>query len=423
VTRYREALRWLYGLESRGIKLGLGRMAQAAEHRGHPEHEVRYIHVAGTNGKGSVATMVESVLRAAGYRTGQFASPHLQRYVERVRIAGRPIAEREAARRIEELRADTRLPPLTFFEYTTLLALEAFRDAHCDIVVLEVGLGGRLDSTNIVTPEVSVITNISFEHQRILGDTLPKIAREKAGVLKQDVPCVVGARGNAVRRAITARARAVGAPLRWIDRDFESAWDGHSLSVRVGKQSWAGLRLGLRGKYQGDNAACALAALTELRERGFDVSDADIRAGLKRAKWAGRLEWHRGHPSFLFDAAHNAAGCETLARYLDELEFPGRLVLLFGAMRDKDHRRMLAAFDGRVDRRVYASSGVHRSDSPVRFARIRNGTVSRSVRDAVSRAQRAAGPDGLVVVAGSIFLVAEVRALVKNVRTDPPIAM
>jgi len=423
VTRYPDALRWLYGLESRGIKLGLGRMAQAAERRGHPEREVQYVHVAGTNGKGSVATMVESVLRAAGYRTGQFASPHLQRYVERVRISGRPISEREAARRIEELRADTRLPPLTFFEYTTLLAFEAFRDARCDLVVLEVGLGGRLDSTNIVTPEVSVITNISFEHQRILGDTLAKIAREKAGVLKPNVPCIVGARGKAVRRAITVQARSVGAPLRWIDRDFDSAWDDGLLSVRVGQQHWEGLRLGLRGKYQGDNAACALAALTELRQRGFDVSDSDIRAGLKGAKWPGRLEWHRGHPSFLFDAAHNAAGCETLAQYLDELEVSGRVVLLFGAMRDKDHRRMLAAFDGRVERRVYASAGVYRSDSPDRFAKIRKGSVSRSVRDAVARAKRAAGPDGLVVVAGSIFLVSEVRAVVKNVRSDPPIAM
>ncbi|MGB3050104.1 MAG: folylpolyglutamate synthase/dihydrofolate synthase family protein [Polyangiales bacterium] len=423
MTRYREALRGLYGLESRGIKLGLEQMAQAAEQRGHPEREVPYVHVAGTNGKGSVATMVESVLRAAGYRTGQFASPHLQRYVERVRIAGRPISEREAARRLEELRADTRLPPLTFFEFTTLLAFEAFRDARCDVVVLEVGLGGRLDSTNIVTPDVSVITNIGLEHQRILGDTLAKIAREKAGILKPDVPCVVGARGRAVRRAITVQARKVGAPLRWIDRDFESNWDGRSLSVRVGTQSWAGLRLGLRGAHQGDNAACALAALTELRERGFDVSDADIRAGLKRAKWPGRLEWHRGHPSFLFDAAHNAAGCETLARYLDDLEVSGRVVLLFGAMRDKDHRRMLAAFDGRVDQRVYASPQVYRSGSPDRFAQIRKGAVTRSVRAAVTRAKRAAGPEGLVVVAGSIFLVAEARALVKNVRTDPPIAM
>lgn len=423
MTRYRDALRWLYGLESRGIKLGLERIVEAAKVRGHPERGLRYVHVAGTNGKGSVATMVESVLRAAGYRTGQFASPHLQRYVERVRIGGRPISEREAAKRVEELRADTRLPALSFFEYTTLLAFEAFRDAHCDVVILEVGLGGRLDSTNIVTPEVSVITNISFEHERVLGDTLAKIAREKAGVLKAGVPCVVGARGKSVRRAIMARARAVGAPLRWIDRDFESTWNDRSLSVRVGDREWAGLRLGLRGGYQGDNAGCALATLVELGDRGFAVSEADIRKGLARAKWPGRLEWHRGHPAFLFDAAHNASGCETLAHYLDELGFPGRVVLLFGAMRDKDHRRMLTAFDGRVDRRIYAAPAVYRSEHPERLAKIREGTATRSVRDAVARAKRAAGPDGLVVAAGSIFLVSEARALVKNVRTDPPIAM
>jgi len=423
VTRYREALRWLYGLESRGIKLGLDRIAAAAELRGHPERVPRFVHIAGTNGKGSVATMVESMLRAAGHRTGQFASPHLQRYVERVRIGGRPISEREAATRIEELRADTRLPSLSFFEYTTLLAFEAFRDARCDIVVLEVGLGGRLDSTNIVTPEVSVITNISFEHERILGDTLAKIAREKAGVLKPGVPCIVGARGKNVRRAIRARASDVGAPLRWIDRDFESSWANTSLSVRVGEREWSGLRLGLRGDYQGDNAACAIATVAELGERGFEVLDEHIATGLKRAKWPGRLEWHPGHPAFLFDAAHNVSGCETLARYLDDLEFPESTVLLFGAMRDKDHRGMLSAFDGRVDRRIYAAPEIDRSEQPKHLAKIRKGTVARSVRDAVARAKRAAGPDGLVIVAGSIFLVSETRALVKNVRTDPPIAM
>ena len=423
MSRYREALAWLYGLESRGIKLGLERMETAVAMRGHPEKGLRYLHVAGTNGKGSVATMAESVLRAAGYKTGQFASPHLQRYIERVRIAGRPISESEAARRIEALRNERNLPPLSFFEYTTLLAFEAFRDAHCDIVVLEVGLGGRLDSTNVVVPDAAVITNIGFEHQRILGDTLFKIAREKAGVLKPGVPCIVGARAKNARRAIRARAKAVGAPIRFIDTDFESRWEGKTLSARVGDRAWDGLRLGLSGRYQADNAACVLAALDDLGRSGFEVSDDDIRLGLGRAKWPGRLEWHRGHPSFLFDAAHNAAGCETLAEYLEGRAYSGRVVLLFGAMRDKDHRRMLAAFDGLVGRRIYAAPSTRRTEPPERLAKIRPGTVARSVRDAVSRAKRAAGPDGLVVVAGSIFLVSEARALVKNVRTDPPIAM
>ncbi|MGB5813052.1 MAG: folylpolyglutamate synthase/dihydrofolate synthase family protein, partial [Polyangiales bacterium] len=312
MSRYERALRWLYSLESRGIKLGLERMQNAAAVRGNPERGLHYVHVAGSNGKGSVATLVESALRRAGYRTGQFASPHLQRYVERVRIDGRPLREADAARRIDALRRDERLPPLTFFEYTTLLAFEAFRDAQCDVVVLEVGLGGRLDSTNIIVPEVSVITNISLEHQHILGDTLPKIAREKAGVIKPGVPCIVGARGGDVRRVIARRSRALDAHVQWIDRDFRSGWDDGTLSVECGGRALSGLRLGLDGEYQADNAACAFAVLEALGQRGLGVSDDAVVEGFARAKWPGRLETCRGRPSFLFDAAHNAAGCVTL---------------------------------------------------------------------------------------------------------------
>ena len=423
MSRYRDALTWLYGLESRGIKLGLERMEAAAAHRGHPERGLTYLHIAGTNGKGSVATMCESILRAAGYRTGQFASPHLQRYVERVQIGGRPISEAEAARRIEELRSDTGLPPLSFFEYTTLLAFEAFRDAECDVVALEVGLGGRLDSTNIIDPTVCVITNIALDHQRILGDTHAKIAREKAGIIKKGVPVVVGVRRKSARRAITSRARSVGAPLRWIDRDFDGQSNDGATRIRVGSRTYDGIKLGLRGRYQLDNAACAVAAIHELEKVGIDVDVAAIRRGLARAKWPGRLEWCPGSPSFLFDAAHNASGCEALGRYLDDLAFPGKVVLLFGAMRDKDHPRMLRAFDNRVSKRVYVPSSVGRSQRPRRFASLREGTVARSVRDGLARARRIAGREGLVVVAGSIFVVAEARGLVKNTRTDPPIAM
>jgi dihydrofolate synthase/folylpolyglutamate synthase len=215
----------------------------------------------------------------------------------------------------------------------------------------------------------------------------------------------------------------VGAPLRWIDQDFESHWDDGTLSVRVNDETWSGLRLGLRGRYQGDNAACALAAIQMLGESGFEISERHIRQGLHRAKWPGRLEWHSGQPAFLFDAAHNADGCRTLGAYLDDLAFPGRVVLLFGTMKDKDHRRMLEAFDNRVARRVYATPNTRRAANPERLARVREGTVARSVRDGLSRAKRAAGPHGLVVVAGSIFLVAETRGLVKGVRTDPLIAM
>jgi dihydrofolate synthase/folylpolyglutamate synthase len=398
-------------------------MQEAVALRGHPERELVFIHVAGSNGKGSVVTMLESTLRAAGYRTGQFSSPHLQRYVERVRVDGRPISEREAAQRLRSLRTDARLPALSFFEHSTLLAFEAFRDAQCDIVLLEVGLGGRLDSTNIVTPRVSVITNISLEHQRILGETRARIAKEKAGIIKPGVPCVVGAKGREVRRAISAVARRQQAPVRWLGRDFEATWAGRSLDVRVGTRRCDGLQLGLRGRYQGENAACVVAALWELGSSEFAVPEQALRRGLRNAKWPGRLELHKGQPSFLFDAAHNAAGCAALVSHLDSLNWPGPIVLLFAAMKDKRHDRMLAAFDGTIAQRVYVAPAIERATAPARLAELRPGTVARSVRDGLARAQRAAGPDGLVVVAGSIFLVSEVRALVKGVRTDPVIAM
>ncbi|MEM7138951.1 MAG: folylpolyglutamate synthase/dihydrofolate synthase family protein [Myxococcota bacterium] len=423
MSRYTEALRWLYGLESRGVKLGLDRVAEAAQVRGNPEARLAVVHVGGSNGKGSVATLVESALRAAGYRTGQFASPHLHRYVERVKIDGRPIREAEVARRLESLRADDALPELTFFEYTTLLALEAFRDAACDVVVLEVGLGGRLDATNIVTPAVSVITNVSLEHQRILGDTVAKIAREKAGIIKPGVPCVVGVRGQEARRPVRRRLARQKAPALWIDRDFEATWAGNRLAARVLDRRWEGLHLGLRGRYQADNAACALGALAALQTQGYHIGDDAISTGFRRARWPGRLEVHRGRPAFLFDAAHNAAGCQTLAAHLEEFAPKGRVALLFGAMEDKDHAAMLRAFDGLVDRVVYVRPEMRRAADPSALRGIREGTIARSVRDGLSRAKRAAGPQGWVVVAGSIFVVAKARAIVKNLRSDPPIAM
>ena len=381
------------------------------------------MHIAGSNGKGSVAAMMERVLRTAGYRTGQFSSPHLQRYVERVRIDGRPLSEAEAARRLESLRHDGRLPPLTFFEHTTVLALEAFRDAECDVVLLEVGLGGRLDSTNVVDPALSIITNISLEHERILGDTLSQIAREKAGILRRGVPVLVGARDPSARRVIRARAKKVGAPASFIEAEFDARWANGKLDVQVGERCLDGVRLGLRGRYQGDNAACAVAGLLALDEQGFELDENVIRQGLARTRWPGRLEWHKGRPSFLFDAAHNAEGCRRLAEHLAEVGWDGPVVLLFGAMHGKDHRRMLAAFDGRVTHRVYAAPRVHRAAPVETFSNIRRGRTARSLPEGLRIAKEKAGPSGVVVVAGSVFLVSEIRALVKGIRTDPPIAM
>jgi dihydrofolate synthase/folylpolyglutamate synthase len=432
---YAEELARLYALESRGIRMGASRMAEALGFRGHPERGQRFVHVGGTNGKGSVSSMIASCLVQAGYRTGLFTSPHMHRYVERVRIDGRPLGERETAGRLRELLAafeGAGAPDTTFFELTTLLALEAFRDHGCDLVVLEVGLGGRLDATNAVTPEVAVITRVALDHTRILGDTVGQIAREKAGIIKRGVPLVTAVRDPAARRVIGAHARRLGVEVAWIDRDFAAVADvtrGRArFGVRVGERVVSGLRTRLAGEHQRENAASAVAALQLLRERGFAVSDAAIRRGLARVRWPGRLERVAGKPSFLFDAAHNLDGCISLERYLREEDRwrrrPGaRRVLVFGAMADKQYGPMLRLLAPLFDRIVFSPPAMRRAAGYAQLRKHAPGVVAGNVAAALVRARRAAGVRGEVVVAGSIFLVADARARVLGLRGDPQIRM
>jgi dihydrofolate synthase / folylpolyglutamate synthase len=399
--RYRDALARLYALESKGVRLGLERMERALAHRGHPERALACVHVGGTNGKGSVCALVERALREAGFRTGHFSSPHLHRWVERVRIDGATLDEIEAARRIESVLSDPALAELSFFEATTLIAFEAFRDAGCEYVVLEVGLGGRLDSTNVITPLVSAVTNVSLEHTQILGDTVEAIAGEKAGIFKAGVPAVIGAEGEA-REHLWRLAASTGALPQVAERRAPPS--------------------GLGGPHAEGNARTALAVLEALRARGVTIDDEAIARGFALTRWPGRFERIAESPEILVDAGHNPAGCESLARHLVTLE-PRRTVLLFGAMDDKDHLAMLAPFDGLVAARVYALPPMRRAGDVARLAEIREGAVAATVDHGLSHAVELAGREGRVVVCGSIFLVAEVRARVLGVPSDPPIRM
>jgi dihydrofolate synthase/folylpolyglutamate synthase len=433
--RYADAIARLFALQSRGIRLGYSRMAAALAFRGHPERGQRFVHVAGTNGKGSVSAMTAACLQQAGYRTGLFTSPHLHRYVERIRIDGRPLAEREAARRITELLdAFERpgAPETTFFELTTLLALEAFSEHRCEVVVLEVGLGGRLDATNAITPAVSVITGVALDHTHILGDTVAAIAREKAGIIKRGVPLVVGARDPEARRVIAARARRLGVAADWIDRELGSRPGPRAggFEVYVGKRVLRGLRTRLQGEHQRDNAACAVAALLRLNDAGVGlrVPETAIRRGLARVRWPGRLESIPGRPSFLFDAAHNLDGCRTLARHLIAEDARagkrrGRRVLVFGAMADKQYGPMLRLLAPLFDRVFFSPPPIRRAASYAQLRRVAVGTRTRDVHDALARARRAAGKGGEIVVCGSIFLIALARAEVLGLRSDPLIRM
>ncbi len=424
---YDEAMRYLYALAPRGVQLGLGRMQRVLALRGHPEQAFRAIVIAGTNGKGSVSAMLSSVLRASGKKVGLYTSPHLHQLVERFQVNGRPISKAEFARRVSALAPfleDPATPPLTFFEVCTLLAFEVFRDHGCDWGVLEVGLGGRLDATNVVTPEISVITKIALDHADKLGPTLAHIAREKAGIIKAGVPVVLGTRDLVARRTIQARARRMASELHAIGRDFLAQRDGDAFRARARGFEIDKLKLPLAGSYQEDNLACVVAALSVLRERGEDLPLRAIRQGIARVRWPGRLELIEGSPSLLFDAAHNPDACTALAEHLTQIRAQyTKLVLMFGVMADKDYAPMLAILLPHMHAHVFATPATPRALSASALRAEWGGDAIDSPERALRRAERLAGRKGLVVVAGSIFLMANVRALVLDLPSDPPIAM
>jgi len=430
--RYAEAISALFALSARGMRPGLERMRDGLAQRELAPEQLRipFIQVAGTNGKGSVASMIAASLMAAGYRTGLYTSPHLHRFTERVRIDGEPISTREASRRIGELLSWARrpnAPEVSFFEISTLLAVEAFRDHACDVAVLEVGLGGRGDATTALPATLSVITRIALDHTQILGSSLPQIAAEKAGIIRERVPVIVGSRGADVQRVILARARQLRAPVSLIERDFRARAPNAKgrpgrVGFEVGARRIPPVRLGLHGEHQFDNAAIAAAALCGLAERGLPVPMAAIRRGLAEVRWPARLERITGTPALLFDAAHNPDGCSALAAYLARERCRPR-VLIFGAMSDKDYPRMLGLLAPHVEQIIYVEPNLPRAARGQDLEREQPGRVASTMAEALRWARAAAGRRGLVIGAGSIFAVAELRARALAVPTDPLIRM
>lgn len=432
-TPYAAAIGRLFAMESRGIRMGVQRMADALDYRGRPDRGLRLIHVAGTNGKGSVASMLAACLTAAGYRTGLFTSPHLHRWVERIRIDGRPLSERDAARRIDEVLgafAEPDAPESTFFELTTLMAIEAFRDKGCDIAVMEVGLGGRLDATNATTPELCIITRIALDHLRILGGTVSAIAREKAGILKPEVPLVLGDAPPEARRVIMNHARRLAVPVRRLDRDFHvragptAGRLAGTFDVELPGANVGPLKLGLPGVHQSRNAACAVAGIQWLAERGVVDAVSAVPQGMRRVRWPGRLETIASRPRIIADAAHNEDGCQALARHVGALRgLAGARVLIFGCMRDKAIKPMLRALRDEFDHILYCPPAMKRAAPVSLMQRAAKGERATDLDAALDRARSLAGDDGLIVVAGSLFLIADARAKVLGVRSDPPIRM
>ena len=402
------------------VDWGLGRMTAALAELGDPHRRYRCLHVGGTNGKGSVASTWASILRHGGERTGLYTSPHLCSFRERIMIEGEPVpAERlvEAARRLRPLASGLRM---SFFEATTLLALVVFAEEEIDTACIEVGLGGRLDATNVVTPEVCAITNVALDHQEYLGDSLVEIAREKAGIIKPGVPLATAEGRPAVLDVLRSRAQEVGAPLHrvepWRDvLDLRLGPNGTRFSMRTRTGQALELETPLPGAHQAANAALAVRALELLRR---PPSREAVEAGVAAVQWPGRGQIRRlGDRLFVFDVAHNVAGVEALVRVLSDLAPPRPIVLLTGILGDKDWSRMLPPLVDLADRAVFtvpASAPVERTWDPRAVAaKVARGTpieVKREVGVALDRAVSVAG-GGTVVVTGSCYTVGDVLGL------------
>ena len=447
---YQDALDYLYSFVDYGQMrtykysaqtFDLGRMFKLLEALGDPQTCYPVLHLAGTKGKGSVSAMCASVLQAAGYRTGFYTSPHLQDFCERIRVDDDLIPREVVAEIVDAMRPLVeRVPGLTTFELNTALAFAYFARAHVSVAVIEVGLGGRLDATNVVTPLVSVITSLSYDHMNLLGNTLAEIAGEKAGIIKPGVPVVSAPQKDEAREVLEGIAAERGAPLSFVGRDWLYRPVEHSLErqtfevwsareqlqlnawrTRGHAMSWVPLKLEipLLGQHQVENGAVAYAALMTLRERGLPISPTGMQAGFRSVNWPGRFEILSRHPFLVVDAAHNRDSAQKLKSAIAEY-FPGRRVnLIFGASSDKDVAGMFTELlaDDTVARAILVQAVHPRALEPEELADLAQAAkpdlaveVVPPVARALERALYFSTPEDVIVACGSLFVVAEVQA-------------
>lgn len=427
---YQEALDYLTSLGRFGIKLGLERTTALLQALGDPHELFQGVHVAGTNGKGSVCAMTASMLQSAGYRVGLMPKPHLISYTERIQVDQRPIAEADFAALLTDLQptinkvaADLGAP--TEFEILTTAALYYFARAGIDLLVCEVGLGGRLDSTNVLDLGVEVITNIALDHTQHLGSTLEAIAAEKAGILKPDSIAITAAQPPALG-VIEAAARAQSIPLIRLGSELsvsavDKQWAGIEATITTPAGTYRNLRVPLLGMHQAENAALAVAAIDALRARGWEISDGALRDGLARSKWPGRLEVIDRHPTILVDGAHNPAGLARTLEAVDSLAKDRPLAVVFGAMRDKDLPAMLAQLAALGAPVIFTPINWHRAASAAELAAKYQGDlrlearITNGIEAALEAARRLVGHDGMVLVCGSLYLVGEAKQAQRRV--------
>ncbi len=415
---YEEALEYIH--TRRGSKRGLSRTEALLAKLGSPEKKLKFVHVAGTNGKGSTCACIESVLRHAGYLTGLYTSPFITRFNDRIRVNGENIGDEELARLVERIMplAEEEPDKPTEFELITALGFMYFEDRGCDIVVLEVGLGGEFDSTNVIpTPECAVITALGLDHTGTLGPDITDIARAKAGIIKPGGDVVLYEAEPSADAVVERAARERGARLHRVDFSKLNMKEHDLTGCTFDFGRMKDLRVALAGTYQPENAATAVTALEILRERGWHVTEEDIREGLKQVYWPGRFELLRRDPVFLLDGAHNPHGVRATARSLRD-NFPeGGIVFLTGVMADKDVRNMIPELAGLAKRFVTVTPDNPRSLPAREYAELLRGyglcaEDAETIDAGVRRALELAGSDGVVCAVGSLYFSQDVREAV-----------
>ena len=414
---HHETLAYLYGLERFGMVFGLENITRLLQALGNPHCDLKVIHVGGTNGKGSVSAMMASILQEEGYQVGLYTSPHLISFTERILIDGAEITWEEVVELTDLLRRrveEEHIPPrFTFFDFTTALAMYYFARRKVDVAILEVGLGGRLDSTNVVHPLITVVTNVSRDHLNILGERIEDIAREKAGIVKQGIPLMSGATQPEVIEILEQECIKKEAPLRLIGRDFRGEQIAPGTFTFHGR-FWrlADIRLGLAGAFQIRNATVALGALEELGQRGYRVGEKSMYTGLAKVRWPGRLELLPTAPRILLDGAHNPAAARVLKACLEEEFDYRRLYMVMGIMEDKEVAVILSELAPLADMLIASSPHNPRAISAQRIAEIarnycREVAVIEDVGQGVAYAREKAHEDDLIVITGSFYTVGE----------------